>query len=141
MATAASAEADPSRLCPQPCPGAPATTGASAGASFCDRPGKASNSPISAITGLPLPKLAVNAVGMPASPACTSKPVGAQFLLEQRRALVLVIPEFGRLPDLAGDGAEAVRMSGHAGQHIVGRGKPAGGQKGQKDANAIGHSV
>ncbi|MNC93473.1 hypothetical protein D3C83_101070 [compost metagenome] len=51
-------------------------------------PGRASNSARMPITGLPLPAVATNAVGMPATPASTEKP--APFNSCWRRAELLV---------------------------------------------------
>ena len=97
--------------------------------SFCDRPGSASNSPMITITGLPLPKDAVNAVGMPATPLFTSKPLARSSCCSSARALGFVKAQFGRFPDLPRNGAEAVGVSGDAGQNIVGGQSGAGGEE------------
>jgi hypothetical protein len=63
---------------------------------------------------------------MPATPLLHVEAVGAQFLLEHGRALGFVEAQFGRFPDLPGDGAEAVRVGGDVGQNVVGGGGGAG---------------
>ena len=45
------------------------TSGLRSGSAACDSPGSASNSPTMPITGLPLPQVATNAVGISATPA------------------------------------------------------------------------
>ena len=62
-------------LCPSPCPGAPSTSGSwKATPGFCDDCGIPSMSLPRAITGFPDPQLAMNAVGMPATPSSTVNP-------------------------------------------------------------------
>ena len=62
-------------LCPSPWPGAPSTSGSRyATPGFCDDCGMPSMSDPSAMTGLPLPHVAMNAVGMPATPSSIVKP-------------------------------------------------------------------
>ena len=57
-------------LCPSPWPGAPSMIGScQATPGFCDACGMSSMSEPSAITGLPLPQVAIHAVGMPAMPS------------------------------------------------------------------------
>ncbi len=57
-------------LCPSPWPGAPSMIGScQATPGFCDACGMSSMSEPIAITGLPLPHVAVHAVGMPAIPS------------------------------------------------------------------------
>src|SRR5580692_7917095 len=62
-------------LCPSPCPGAPSTMGdLYATPGFCEALGMQSRSLPSAITGLPLPQRATQAVGIPDTPRSTVKP-------------------------------------------------------------------
>src|ERR1035437_2085999 len=85
MVTAANREAAPRRLWPQPCPGPPLTRGLRSGTSSCDRPGKASYSPMMAITGRPCPQVAVNAVGMAATFSVTANPAERNSDFRSRR--------------------------------------------------------
>jgi hypothetical protein len=73
-AIAAAALAVPRRWCPQPWPAPLARNGRRTGTLSCESPGSASNSPRSAITGVPLPNSATNAVGSPATPRFTANP-------------------------------------------------------------------
>ena len=74
-ATPAATADVPSRLCPHPCPGAPSFSGSFfASPGFCDSPGSASYSAMTATTGAPLPAVAMNAVGIPATLRSTLKP-------------------------------------------------------------------
>ena len=73
-AIAAPSAATPSRLCPHPCPGAPASSAAFTGSAFWEIPGSASYSPRTAMTGAPWPYSAMNAVGISATPLRTRKP-------------------------------------------------------------------
>src|SRR5205807_2566441 len=62
-------------LCPSPCPGAPSMIGScQATPGFWDACGMSSMSDPSAITGFPVPHVAMNAVGMPARPRSILKP-------------------------------------------------------------------
>jgi len=71
---AAATDAVPRRLCPHPWPGSPSTRAFFSGTSNCERPGSASYSAMMPMIGLPEPHDATNAVGMPATPSCTSNP-------------------------------------------------------------------
>ena len=78
------------------------------------------------MTGLPLPNVATNAVGMSATPRVTLKPAARKLLLQQRAALLLLVSDFGEAPDLLRD----VRVRGATrfdalenGVAIVGRGE------------------
>ena len=104
-ATAAASAPVPSRLWPQPWPGAFSSIGwRAAVCASCESPGSASNSPTMPITGLPEPNVATNAVGMSATPDCHVEPGGAELLLQERAALLLLIADFREAPDLFGDG-------------------------------------
>ena len=72
---AAAIEPTPSRLCPQPWPGAPSSIAfcSAAPASWLS-PGRASNSPRKPITGPPSPKVPEKAVLMPAKSRSTRNP-------------------------------------------------------------------
>ena len=48
----------------------------------CDKPGRASNSPIIPITGLPSPYVAVKAVGIPASPFSIISPFDSAYSIK-----------------------------------------------------------
>ena len=62
-------------LCPSPWPGAPSMIGScQATPGFCDAWGMQSMSDPSAMTGLPDPHVAMNAVGTPAMPSWTANP-------------------------------------------------------------------
>ena len=65
----------PKRLWPQPWPSfTPSLRSSRRGTASFPIPGRASNSARMPITGLPLPKVATKAVGIPATPRCTAKP-------------------------------------------------------------------
>jgi hypothetical protein len=62
-------------LCPSPWPGAPSMIGSwYPTPGFCEACGMSSMSEPRAITGLPLPHVAIHAVGMPANPRSILKP-------------------------------------------------------------------
>ena len=73
-ANAAPRAAVPRRLCPQPWPGPPASTGSLVADTFCEIPGKASYSPRMPMMGFPDPQLATKAVGIWPTPVSMLKP-------------------------------------------------------------------
>ena len=116
-ATAAASAPVPSRLWPQPWPGAFSSIAwRCAVCASCDNPGSASNSPTMPMTGLPEPNVATNAVGMSATPRCHLEAGGLQLLLQQRAALRLLIADLGEAPDLLRDGGVAVALRVDAAQ-------------------------
>ena len=82
IAIAAPKLAVPNKLCPQPWPAPPSINSSLYGAVVCERPGRASNSPIIPITGFPFPYEAVNAVGIPASPLSIVKPFASAYSIK-----------------------------------------------------------
>src|SRR5688572_20630758 len=60
---------------PQPCPAITPARAVRSGEASCESPGSASYSARMPITGWPDPYVATNAVGMPATPASTVKPL------------------------------------------------------------------
>src|SRR5579872_7199118 len=95
-AIAAAAAAVPRRLWPHPWPGPFGTIG------LCSvvprrwlKPGRASNSPSSAMTGVPSPYVATNAVGMPATPRSTANPDASSASASAALLLVSCNPSSG----------------------------------------------
>ena len=66
------------------------------------------------ITGLPVPHSATNAVGMSATPSRIAEARLPQLLHEQGRALGLLEPGLGKLPDLTGHVTEVRGVGLHS---------------------------
>ncbi len=77
-AIAAEVLAVPKTLCPQPWPAPASGRSFRSGVVSCDSPGSASNSAKIPMTGFPLPYDATNAVGIPATPFSTVKPLASR---------------------------------------------------------------
>ena len=88
-------------LCPSPWPGAPSIIGSwYATPGFCDACGMQSMSEPSAITGLPDPHVAMNAVGMPATPFLHAEPVRLEDVDQIAVGLDLLEPQLAVAEDL-----------------------------------------
>ena len=85
-------------LCPSPWPGAPSTMGArQATPGYCDAAGIPSMSLPSEITGLPDPHVAIQAVGIPATPSSTVNPLSRSIPTRNRNVSVSWNPSSPKL--------------------------------------------